>query len=95
MRITSESPTESQPEINVHEGVMMTTKVLSSKTGYANALWHNLKSFEAAVDREGEMSELTEKVDALTRMVASLQEKLGAVVLPEEQGKKRDEAVNS
>ncbi len=82
--------TAPKEEINVHDGVMMTTKVLSSKTGYANALWHNLKSFEAAVDREGEMSELTEKVDALTRMVESLQEKLGAVATPEEHGKKRE-----
>lgn len=56
---------EASTEINVHEGVMMTTKVLSSKTGYANALWHNLKAFDAAVDKEEQVKDMEKKVDLL------------------------------
>ena len=81
---------EATIEINVHEGVMMTTKVLSSKTGYANALWHNLKSFESAVDREGEMSELADEVRRLSKTVDSLREELRAVVTPGSEVKKRE-----
>lgn len=90
MKTAAGEAQEDQPDINVHEGVMMTTKVLSSKTGYANALWHNLKSFDAAVEREREMGDLTEKVDALTKMVQGLQEKLGVVATPEGPAKKRE-----
>ncbi len=81
---------EATVEINVHEGVMMTTKVLSSKTGYANALWHNLKSFESAVDREDEMSELADEVRRLSKTVDSLREELRAVVTPCGETKKRE-----
>ena len=69
-------PTAPKEEINVHDGVMMTTKVLSSKTGYANALWHNLKSFEAAVDKEERVEELTKEVRKLTEMMERMEARL-------------------
>lgn len=86
-------------EINVHEGVMMTTKVLSSKTGYANALWHNLKSFDAAVDREAEVGEMKEMMAKLAednqKIMTELAEMKRVVAAPIEEAKKRDEAANS
>lgn len=79
-------------EINVHEGVMMTTKVLSSGTGYANALWHNLKSFDAAVEREKEVGEMKELMAEMMKKIDRLE---AAVASPESDAKKRDEAANS
>lgn len=90
---------ESKKEINVHEGVMMTTKVLSSNTGYANALWHNLKSFDAAVDREAEVGEMKEMMARLAEDNRVMMEKMErmekAIVAPEGDTKKRDKAANS
>lgn len=82
----------SNKEINVHEGVMMTTKVLSSNTGYANALWHNLKSFDAAVDREAEVGEMKEMMAEMMKKIDRLEE---AVATAEDVSKKRDKASNS
>lgn len=79
-------------EINVHEGVMMTTKVLSSNTGYANALWHNLKSFDAAVDREAEVGEMKEMMAEMMKKMERLEK---AIATPEGDTKKRDEVANS
>lgn len=81
-----------KPEINVHDGVMMTTKVLSSGTGYANALWHNLKSFDAAVEREKEVGEMKELMSEMMKKIDRLE---AAVASPEGAAQKRDEAANS
>ena len=66
----------SNEEINVHNGMMITSKILSSKTGYAKALWENLKSFEAAVDKEGKVKELEQKMDLLLSEMASMREEI-------------------
>lgn len=96
---TLSRPEAANKEINVHEGVMMTTKVLSSNTGYANALWHNLKSFDAAVDREAEMGEMKEMMAKLAEdnrvMLEKMERMEKAIVAPEGSTKKRDKAANS
>jgi len=58
--------------INVHQGMMIASKVLSSKTGYAKALWENLKSFEAAVDKETEVEELKRDVREMKEMMKTM-----------------------
>jgi len=75
----------SNEEINVHNGMMITGKILSSKTGYAKALWENLKSFEAAVDKEGKVKELEQKMDLLLSEMASMREEIrgGQIQHPE------------
>lgn len=62
--------------INVHRGMMIASKVLSSNTGYAKALWENLKSFEAAVDKEERVEELTKEVRKLTEMMERMEARL-------------------
>lgn len=85
--INAEPIVTSNTEINVHKGVMMTTKVLSSKTGYANALWHNLMAFDAAVEKEERVKELEKKVDLLLEKMERMER---AVVTPGEVDKKRE-----
>lgn len=85
--INAEPSVTSNTEINVHKGVMMTTKVLSSKTGYANALWHNLMAFDAAVEKEERVKELEKKVDLLLEKMERMER---AVVTPGEVDKKRE-----
>lgn len=58
--------------INVHQGMMIASKVLSSKTGYAKALWENLKSFEAAVDKEIEVEDLKRDVREMKEMMKAM-----------------------
>ena len=58
--------------INVHQGMMIASKVLSSKTGYAKALWENLKSFEAAVGKETEVEELKRDVREMKEMMKTM-----------------------
>lgn len=75
------------PEINVAEGMSITKDVLESGTGYANALWHNLKSFDDAVKKEGKVKELERKMDLLLEKMENMER---AVVAPEQVDKKRE-----
>ena len=73
---TAAGASESQPKINAAEGMLITKKVLESGTGYANALWHNLKSFEAAVDKEERVEELTKEVRELKEMMVRMEARM-------------------
>lgn len=56
---------------------MIASKVLSSNTGYAKALWENLKSFEAAVDKETEVEELKRDVREMKKMMQTMLDNQG------------------
>ena len=62
---------------------MITSKVLSSHTGYANALWENLKSFEAAVEKEARVKELEYKMDLMLEKMTQMEERLADKQVPE------------
>jgi transcriptional regulator with XRE-family HTH domain len=72
MKISTNEHSISQPEINSAEGMMITKRVLESGTGYANALWHNLKSFDAAVEKESKVKELERKMDLMLGELAEV-----------------------
>lgn len=66
-----------QPEkIDIHEGLLMTTRVLQSETGYAVALWSNLKSFDEAVKKEEKVKDLERKMDLLLEKMSNMEERL-------------------
>lgn len=93
-KITAEA---TKTDFDVAGGMMITKKVLESGTGYANALWHNLKSFDAAVDREDEVGEMKEMMGKIMADNKLLMEKIAniekATVSPDVQ--KRDSAANA
>lgn len=73
--VTGEIPSHAEAAnegINVHQGMMIASKVLSSKTGYAKALWENLKSFEAAVNKEIEVEDLKRDVREMKEMMKTM-----------------------
>lgn len=93
-KITAEATNQN---FDVAGGMMITKKVLESGTGYANALWHNLKSFDAAVDREEEVGEMKEMMGKIMAGNKLLMEKIAniekATASPDAQ--KRDSAANA
>jgi transcriptional regulator with XRE-family HTH domain len=63
-------------KIDIHEGLLMTTRVLQSETGYAIALWSNLKSFDEAVKKEEKVKDLERKMDLLLEKMSKMEERL-------------------
>lgn len=63
-------------KIDIHEGLLMTTRVLQSETGYAVALWSNLKSFDEAVKKEEKVKDLERKMDLMLEKMSKMEERL-------------------
>ncbi len=61
--------------INVHEGMMMAARILSSPTGYAQSLWAIIQSFDEAVAKEEKVKDLEKKIDELLKGQTQLQDK--------------------
>jgi transcriptional regulator with XRE-family HTH domain len=70
------SPHAQSEKIDIHEGLLMTTRVLQSETGYAVALWSNLKSFDEAVKKEEKVKDLERKMDLLLEKMSNMEERL-------------------
>ncbi|MHB8149959.1 MAG: helix-turn-helix domain-containing protein [Desulfobulbia bacterium] len=78
--------------INIHEGLLMTTRVLQSETGYAQALWSNLKSFDEAVRKEEKVKDIERKMDLMLEKMSKMEERLAANAAGPE---KRDKTANA
>lgn len=93
--VVEKSQEQAEDETPISEMLVMTSKVLESKTVYRSALASNVRAFYQAVVQEDEMQSLNDKMELMQAQMARMESMLNALNAALPQKREEGEGANN